>query len=127
MFLYLYIYKIILFQILLKFCFVLENKNELELLSLDLMFMKTLTVTINVVAFRLALNIDLYIAEIMQLSGNYRRSTDVCRKFYLKIDQMKYRSSMERCPVGGLTMMTSFLAALTMTSSFGPKSRTSTG
>lgn len=40
---------------------------------------------------------------------------------------MKYRSSMERCPVGGLTMMTSFLAALTMTSSFGPKSRTSTG
>lgn len=40
---------------------------------------------------------------------------------------MKYRSSMDRCPVGGLTMMTSFLAALTMTSSFGPKSRTSTG
>lgn len=34
---------------------------------------------------------------------------------------------MDRCPVGGLTMMTSFLAALTMTSSFGPKSRTSTG
>lgn len=40
---------------------------------------------------------------------------------------MKYRSCSDRCPVGGLTMMTSFLAALTMTSSFGPKSRTSTG
>lgn len=45
----------------------------------------------------------------------------------LKIGEMKYRSSMERCPVGGLTMMTSFLAAFTMTSSFGPKSLTSTG
>lgn len=87
--------------------------------------MKTMVILANVICFCSSPNI--YIIEITQFAGKYRRSNDVCWKFYLKIDQMKYRSSMDRCPVGGLTMMTSFLAALTMTSSFGPKSRTSTG
>lgn len=82
----------------------------------------------NVICFCSTPNIYIHIYNrIAEFAGKYWRSNDVCWKFYLKIDQMKYRSSMERCPVGGLTMMTSFLAALTMTSSFGPKSRTSTG
>lgn len=62
----------------------------------------------------------------MYFLGEYR-SERRALQINLKIDEMKYRSSMDRCPVGGLTMMTSFLAAFTMTSSFGPKSRTSTG